>query len=69
MALSNHSGAVVLTTVTTVIGFSSMLFVDHVGLRSLGWTAVVGMTLCLVASLTVVPACLSIGEWWRARGR
>ncbi|WAS93815.1 efflux RND transporter permease subunit [Nannocystis punicea] len=60
-------GAVVLTTVTTVIGFSSMLFVDHIGLRSLGWTAVVGMTFCLVASLTLVPACLRLGEWLRVR--
>jgi predicted RND superfamily exporter protein len=67
--LRETGGAVVLTTVTTVIGFSSMLFVDHVGLRSLGWTAVVGMTLCLVASLTVVPACLRLGEWWQARRR
>lgn len=62
-------GAVVLTTVTTVIGFSSMLFVDHIGLRSLGWTAVIGMTFCLLASLTLVPASLRLGEWWRARGR
>ncbi|HEY8375492.1 MAG TPA: efflux RND transporter permease subunit, partial [Nannocystis sp.] len=60
-------GAVVLTTVTTVIGFSSMLFVDHVGLRSLGWTAVLGMTFCLLASVTLVPASLRLGEWWRAR--
>lgn len=59
--------AVVLTTVTTVIGFSSMLFVDHVGVRSLGWTAVVGMTFCLLASLTLVPACLRLGEWSRIR--
>lgn len=67
--LRETGGAVVLTTVTTVIGFSSMLFVDHIGLRSLGWTAVVGMALCLLASLTLVPACLRIGEWWRARRR
>ncbi|MDC0718479.1 efflux RND transporter permease subunit [Nannocystis bainbridge] len=60
-------GAVALTTVTTVIGFSSMLFVDHIGVRSLGWTAVVGMTFCLLASLTLVPACLRLGEWSRVR--
>lgn len=60
-------GAVVLTTVTTVIGFSSMLFVDHIGLRSLGWTAVVGMLFCLISSLTFVPACLRIADWLRAR--
>ena len=60
-------GAVVLTTVTTVIGFSSMLFVDHVGLRSLGYTVVLGMVFCLLASMTLVPACLHLREWWRAR--
>lgn len=65
--LRETGGAVVLTTITTIIGFSSMLFVDHVGLHSLGWTVVLGMVFCLLASLTLVPACLQLGEWWRAR--
>ncbi|MBA3545113.1 MAG: MMPL family transporter [Nannocystis sp.] len=56
-------GAVLLTTLTTVIGFSSMLFVQHQGLRSLGWTNVIGMTLCLLSSVLFVPACLRISEW------
>lgn len=60
-------GAVTLTTVTTVIGFSSMLFVDHLGLRSLGFTAVLGMTFCLLASVTLVPASLRLREWWESR--
>ena len=65
--LQETGGAVFLTTLTTVIGFSSMLFVSHQGLRSLGWTAVLGMTLCLVSSVLVVPAGLRILEWLRHR--
>ena len=58
--LRETGGAVFLTTLTTVIGFSSMLFVEHQGLRSLGWTNVIGMTLCLLSSVLFVPACLRI---------
>lgn len=65
--LHETGGAVFLTTLTTVIGFSSMLFVQHQGLRSLGWTAVLGMTLCLVSSVLVIPSCLRIAEWLAAR--
>lgn len=66
--LHETGGAVFLTTLTTVIGFSSMLFVSHQGLRSLGWTSVLGMTLCLVSSVLVVPAGLRVLEWLRHRG-
>ena len=67
--LRETGGAVFLTTLTTVIGFSSMLFVQHQGLRSLGWTACIGMTLCLVSSVLVIPSALRIGEWLTARRR
>lgn len=65
--LQETGGAVFLTTLTTVIGFSSMLFVSHQGLRSLGWTSVLGMTLCLVSSVLIVPSSLRVLEWLRAR--
>jgi predicted RND superfamily exporter protein len=65
--LRETGGAVFLTTLTTVIGFSSMLFVQHQGLRSLGYTACIGMTLCLVSSVIVIPSGLRIVEWMRAR--
>lgn len=63
--LRETGGAVFLTTLTTVIGFSSMLFVQHQGLRSLGWTTVIGMVLCLLSSVLLIPACLRAGEWLR----
>jgi len=62
-------GAVLLTTLTTAIGFSSMLFVRHQGLSSLGWTACIGMILCLLSSVLVIPACLRISEWLAAKRR
>lgn len=65
--LRETGGAVFLTTLTTVIGFSSMLFVSHQGLRSLGYTCVIGITLCLVSSVLIVPAGLRVLEWLRAR--
>lgn len=67
--LRETGGAVFLTTLTTVIGFSSMLFVQHQGLRSLGWTNVIGMTLCLISSVLFIPSCLRIAEWISSRRR
>jgi predicted RND superfamily exporter protein len=52
--------AVFLTTISTCIGFGGLLFAKHVGLNTLGWTAAVGMLLCLVASLTTLPALLML---------
>ena len=67
--LRETGGAVFLTTLTTIIGFSSMLFVQHQGLRSLGWTNVIGMTLCLLSSVLFIPSCLRIAEWLTSRRR
>lgn len=67
LVLRETGGAVFLTTLTTVIGFSSMLFVEHQGLRSLGWTACIGMTFCLISSVIVIPSGLRLIEWIRAR--
>ncbi len=66
-ALYKTGGVLVFTTVTTQIGFGGMLVVNHPGLSSLGWVAVVGMLLCLIASVTIVPALLSAGELLRLR--
>ena len=52
-----HTGkAVTMTTMTTLIGFGSLSFVNHPGLASFGITTVVGMLLCLVLTMTLLPA-------------
>ena len=64
VTLRETGGAIFMTTLTTVLGYGGMLFADHVGLFSLGFTAAAGMTLCLVASVCVLPAALHLAAWW-----
>jgi len=55
-----HAGvvvaAVVLSSMTTMIGFGALLFAHHPSLHSIGVTTMVGVACGLVASLTIVPA-------------
>lgn len=56
--LRETGGAVFLTTLTTVCGFSGILFANHRGLESMAWAAVSGMILALVSSVVLLPATL-----------
>lgn len=58
--------AVAITTLTTLLGFAGMLSAANPGLRSLGLLACIGLTACLVSSLTVLPALL---QWLEGRRR
>lgn len=48
----------ILTTVTTAIGFGSLLLANHQGLNSLGLLAMIGMAAALFATLVVMPAAM-----------
>jgi len=52
--------AVLLTSLTTMIGFGSLLLSKHNGLISLGIITVVGIGACLFASLFVLPGLLML---------
>ncbi len=52
--------AVVITSLTTVVGFGSLLFADYPGLASVGTVAILGVSYALIASITVLPALLSL---------
>lgn len=54
--------AILLSTLTTILGFGSLLFASHRGIESLGTTLVLGVSACLVAALFVLPALLKIFE-------
>ena len=58
--------AVLLTSLTTIVGFGSLAFAGHRGLASLGLLLAIGMSTCLVASLVVLPPLLT---WLPGRGR
>lgn len=48
--------AIALTTGTTCASFATLLFTDHAGLEGMGLVVLVGLPLCLLASVTVLPA-------------
>jgi predicted RND superfamily exporter protein len=48
--------AVLLTSVTTMVGFGSLVLAQHQGLRSLGQVLTLGVLCCLVSSTTLLPA-------------
>ena len=59
----HHTGrAVVMTSLTTMVGFGSLIFAQYRGLATMGGLALLGVGLCLVASLTILPALLKITE-------
>jgi len=52
--------AVVLTSLTSMAGFGSLLLASHRGLQSLGLVLVVGVGTCLFVSLVALPAVLTL---------
>jgi len=58
---SSTAGAVLITSLTSIIGFGCLMIASHRGLQSLGRVLVIGMTCCLFTSIVLLPAFLS---WW-----
>jgi len=59
MILSRIGRAIVLTSLTTTIGFGSLVSSHYPGLRSIGWVTALGILTCLLASLFLLPAVLA----------
>ncbi len=57
---SSTINAIMLTSLTTMIGFGSMILADHRGLASLGLVLVIGVGSCLFVSLVTLPAILTL---------
>ena len=58
-----HTGmAALLASLTTAVGFGSSLFSHHVGLRTMGWLAILGIACTFVAATLFFPALLSLRE-------
>lgn len=65
VALGTSGGAVALCSVTTIIGYATLLVADNRAIYSFGLTAVLGEITCLSAALFALPALLA----WRDRRR
>ncbi|MHC5053097.1 MAG: MMPL family transporter [Planctomycetota bacterium] len=60
--------AFVLTTLTTMAGFGSLVISRYKGLSSFGFVTILGMLFVLLTSLVALPAMLAIVERRRAAG-
>jgi len=59
--LSRSTGqGVVLSSLTTMIGFGSLMVADHQGVYSLGLVLTMGVGCCLITSITVLPSILKL---------
>ncbi|MEE9165371.1 MAG: MMPL family transporter [Nitrospinota bacterium] len=52
--------AVILSSLTTMIGFGSLMVASHRGIHSIGVLLTIGVGCCMIASLTILPAILKI---------
>jgi predicted RND superfamily exporter protein len=48
--------AIVMTTGTTCASFGVLLFSNHPGMESMAYTMLLGLPLCLLGSMTLIPA-------------
>jgi predicted RND superfamily exporter protein len=62
LVLKETGLAIVVSSATTAVGFVGMSIVSHLGLRTIGLLAIVGITTCLISALTVLPVLLSLIE-------
>lgn len=57
MVLANSTGlAVIISALTTIAGFGSLMLGRHQGIQSLGFVMGVGTLMCMIAALTILPA-------------
>ncbi len=59
--ISKSTGqAVVLTSLTTMIGFGSLMVADHQGVYSVGLVLTLGVGSCMITSVTLLPALIKL---------
>jgi predicted RND superfamily exporter protein len=61
-SLASSGGAVALCSVTTMIGYATLVTADNQAIQSFGLTAVIGEITCLTAALFALPAVLSLRD-------
>ena len=57
---SSTASAVLITSLTTMVGFGSLMIAEHRGLQSVGRVLTLGVSCCLFTSLIMLPAILTI---------
>jgi predicted RND superfamily exporter protein len=59
--------AVLVSGLTTIAGFGSLIIAEHQGIKSLGYVMATGVATCMIAGLTFLPALLMLMGKRRAK--
>ncbi len=59
---SSTGKAIIITSLTTMLSFGSLVFATYRGFGSMGLALFIGVGMCLIASIFVLPAILGIGK-------
>ena len=62
LALRMTGGSVLVCSLTTIIGYVSLMVSDNQAIRGFGVAALIGEITCVTAALTLVPAIVAIGR-------
>jgi predicted RND superfamily exporter protein len=65
--IASAGGAVGLCSLTTILGYGSLIFADNQALQSFGKYAVFGEVSCMLTALVIMPATLKAFSMRRAR--
>jgi len=62
LVLRTTGQALLATSLTTMVGFSGLVWAKHPALSSIGVLSLIGLGSCFVTSVTLLPALLQIRE-------
>ena len=67
LVLRSTGGAMLISMLTTMIGFFGLMTATHPGLNAIGRLAMIGLLTCFVTAVLVLPAILEVleGKRWR----
>jgi hypothetical protein len=57
---ASTGGTVLVCSLTTVIGYASLLVSDNLAIRGFGVASLIGEVTCVIAALAIVPAILAL---------
>ncbi|MBA3463263.1 MAG: MMPL family transporter [Deltaproteobacteria bacterium] len=60
VALQSTGGTVLVCSLTTIIGYASLLVSDNLAIRGFGLASLIGEVTCVAAALVIVPAILAL---------
>ena len=64
--VGSTGGALILCSLTTIIGYGALLVADTQGLRTFGAAAILGEFACVTSAIVLMPAVIALGERRRA---